>query len=69
MIVKGSVKLPHEDGRFVLLEWGEAQDGKQWVMRLTASDGRVGREITVADIFRDAKMYECWPPKDLGVGK
>jgi len=62
MIVKGSMKLHNTQDRFVVLEWGEDETTK--VMRFTACDGRVGREISVEDILRDAKMYECWPPKE-----
>lgn len=63
MILKGSTKLYNTEGEFVILEWGEDEVTKQGVMRLTTCYGRVGREISVAMMFRDAKMYECWPPK------
>jgi len=63
MIVKGSAKIHNTRDRFVTIEWGEDENTKQGVIRLTTCDGRIGREITVEDILRDAKMYEAWPNK------
>ena len=62
--MRGSTKLHDSQGQFIILEWGDDETTKQGVIRFTASDGRVGREISVSEIFRDAKMHECWPPKE-----